>query len=88
MNYRQSECLTLYLDIMQVPSNLKANQLTITFEPFSLKVAHRDTGDVYLEGRLERAVVPKECLWMYDTGHGEDGCLILLQKLNLELFRR
>ena len=43
---------------------------------------------VYLEGELERGIVPLESAWMHDHGEGEDGCLLLLQKMNLELLQR
>ena len=43
---------------------------------------------VYLEGELERGIVPLESAWMHDHGKGEDGCLLLLQKMNLELLQR
>lgn len=67
---------------------MKANQLSITLEPFFLSVTDRESGEVFLEGRLERGIVPKESLWMLDNGTGEDGCLILLHKMNLELFQK
>ena len=51
-------------------------------------VAHKRTGEVWLEGALERGVVPEECAWTAGGGAGEDGCLLLLQKMNLELLRR
>ena len=51
---------------------------------------HASPGElqVYLEGELERGVVPLESAWMHDHGEGEDGCLLLLQKMNLELLQR
>ena len=41
-----------------------------------------------LQGDLERGIVPAECVWMHGGGAGEDGCLLLLRKMNLELLRR
>jgi hypothetical protein len=40
------------------------------------------------QGDLERGVVPAECVWAQGGGSGEDGCLLLLRKMNLELLRR
>lgn len=73
---------------MQVPCTLKPSELQVDFEPFFLRVSNKHSGKAYLEGRLERGIVPKECLWMLDDGAGEDGCLLLLHKMNLELFQR
>ena len=71
-----------------MPSDLKPSHLQVSFEPFFLRVFDKLSGTVYLEGRLERGIVPKECLWMLDSGAGEDSCLLLLHKMNLELFQR
>ena len=43
---------------------------------------------MWLEGDLERGVVPDSCVWTAGGGAGEDGFLILLEKMNLELLRR
>lgn len=43
---------------------------------------------MYLEGELERGIVPDESVWMQGGGAGEDGCLLLLRKMNLELLRQ
>ena len=43
---------------------------------------------MYLEGELERGIVPDESVWMQGGGVGEDGCLLLLRKMNLELLRQ
>lgn len=53
-----------------------------------LAVTNKVNGEVYLEGRLERGVVPEECVWEYGGGSGQDGCILYLQKMNLELLRR
>lgn len=49
---------------------------------------HARRGEVYLEGELERGIVPDESVWMQGGGEGEDGCLLLLRKMNLELLRQ
>lgn len=51
-------------------------------------VRNRLTSEVYLRGDLERGVVPDESVWTMGGGEGEDGLLILLQKMNLELADR
>ena len=43
---------------------------------------------VYLEGELERGIVPLESAWMHGRGIGEDGCLLMLQKMNLEVLQK
>ena len=49
---------------------------------------NRASGEVYLEGELERGVVPEECFWTHCGGEGEDGCALYLRKMNLELLQR
>lgn len=51
-------------------------------------VANRRSGEIYLEGELARGIVPEESVWMHGQGSGEDGFLLLLRKMNLELLRR
>ncbi len=43
---------------------------------------------VFLEGELERGIVPLESAWMHGRGCGEDGCLLMLQKMNLEVLQK
>ena len=50
--------------------------------------ANRSSGEVYLEGTLERGVVPEESYWTHCMGEGEDGCVLTLCKMNLELLQR
>lgn len=54
----------------------------------SAVVEHRRTGEVWLEGTLERGIVPEGCVWTAGQGDNEDGFLLLLQKMNLELLRQ
>ena len=74
--------------ILQVPADLSPKHLAVTFEPFFVRVAARDGSRVLLEGKRERGIGPKECLWMQGGGSGEDGFLLLLQKMNLELLQK
>lgn len=43
---------------------------------------------MYLEGKLERGIVPEESVWEHGGGVGEEGCTLYLHKMNLELLRR
>jgi hypothetical protein len=55
---------------------------------WGIAVERRSTGEVYLEGDLERGVIPEDCIWTHGSGVGEDGFLIVLAKMNLELLRK
>ena len=43
---------------------------------------------MYLEGELERGVVPEDCYWTHCQGDAEDGCVLSLHKMNLELLQK
>ena len=43
---------------------------------------------VYLEGELERGIVPAESAWIHGRGTAEDGFLLMLQKMNLEVLQK
>ncbi|PSC67238.1 Tetratricopeptide repeat 28 [Micractinium conductrix] len=73
---------------LRVPADLPPKQLAVDIQPYSLKVFNRSTGDVYLEGTLERGVVPEDCFWTHCGGEGEDGCAISLRKMNLEVLQK
>ena len=60
----------------------------MTFCTHSIQVAHTITGAVYLSGALERGIAPEDCLWTQSGGAAEDGCLLVLKKMNLELLQR
>ena len=51
-------------------------------------VMDRVSGEVYLEGHLERGIVPEDSVWEHGGGCGEEGCLLYLHKMNLELLRK
>ena len=51
-------------------------------------VVHGQSGEVYLEGKLERGIVPEESVWEHGGGVKEEGCTLYLHKMNLELLRR
>ena len=72
----------------QVPPSAPARDLAVTLEPHQIRVASKCTKEVYLQGQLERGIVPHDSVWMHGSGVGEDGFLLLLRKMNLELLSR
>jgi len=46
------------------------------------------SGEVYLKGQLERGIVPEDSVWEHGGGTGQEGCLLYLHKMNLELLRK
>ena len=73
---------------LKVPKDMPPRHLAVSFDPFYLKVANKETGEVYLEGKLHRGVVPEECFWTHCGGDGDDGCCITMKKMNLEVLRK
>lgn len=71
--------------VAAVPSGLPARRLHVDIQPYWLSVRDALTGRVYCEGDLERGVVPGDSTWTQGSGDGEDGCLVILTKMNLEL---
>jgi len=76
------------LMVLRVPPALPSIQLAVVIAPYALRVTNRVTGCVYLQEELERGVVAGECVWTYGGGVGEEGCVMTLTKMNLELFER
>ena len=58
------------------------------WQPPAAAVWNRSSGEVYLEGGLERGVVPEDCFWTHCGGEGDDGCALYLRKMNLELLQK
>lgn len=73
---------------LKVPQDLSPKDLHVEFMTRYLQVKHKHTGEVYLEGELERGVVPQDCFWTYLGGDGEDGMVVFLRKMNLELLQK
>ena len=71
-----------------VSSLQKRGCKAVTAQGISQSACNSRRGEVYLEGALERGIVPDESVWMQGGGAGEDGCLLLLRKMNLELLRQ
>ena len=76
------------VSLVQVPRLTPARDLVVTLEPHRVSIAHKRTGEVYLQGQMWRGIIPQESVWMQGDGPGEDGCLLLLRKMNLELLTR
>lgn len=51
-------------------------------------VSNKMGNEQYWTGNLERGIVPEDCVWEYSGGTGQEGCILYLQKMNLELLRR
>ena len=70
---------------LRVPASARKVDLDVTIDMRRVRVASRRDGCVYLEGELERGVVPEESVWALGGGDGEDGFVLHLKKMNLEL---
>lgn len=70
---------------LRVPAGLRKADLEVTIDLRSIRVSSRADGCVYLEGELERGIVPEESVWAIGGGEGEDGFVFFLKKMNLEL---
>ena len=51
-------------------------------------VSAKESGEVYLEGQLERGIIPDSSTWLAGQGEGEDGFMFILEKMNLELLQK
>lgn len=69
--------------VLKVEKGVEPAQLKVDIEPYFLRVSHRLTGEVFLEGELDRGVIPADSYWTHDS---DEGCVVYLQKMNLELF--
>lgn len=76
------------LPALQVPPHLPRSALRITIQPQHLAVTNRLTGQPYLSGVLHRTVVPGDSTWTLGGGQGEEGLMLVLAKMNLELYAR
>ena len=57
--------------------------LGVVFETHRLEVRHLRTGQVFLEGTLERGIIAEDSVW--DLEGGDHGLVLYLRKMNLEL---
>lgn len=56
--------------------------------PLTATVSNKQSSEIYLEGTLERGIIPDESTWIAGQGSGEDGFMLFLQKMNLELLQK
>lgn len=71
---------------LRVPTDAPTCDLDVLIDLHRIRVASRLDGTVYLEGELERGIVPDESVWTWSAGSvGEDGFVFYLKKMNLEL---
>ena len=47
--------------VLGVPEGVRAAALEVSIDSREVRIAHKETGEVYVEGRLWRAVVPEDC---------------------------
>lgn len=65
---------------LQKPRGVQAADCDVTIAVRYLKAAHRATGEVWLEGQLDRDVLPLESLWYVDD-EGHDLIIVLAKSL-------
>lgn len=73
---------------LQVPPKEPPKNITVDFQPYYLTIKNKVTDETYLEGHLFRGIIPDACFWTHLGGDGEDGFLISLTKMNLEVLKR
>ncbi len=73
---------------LAVPSDIPAKHIEVRFEPYEICVRNKETGVSYLSGRLHRGIIPNDCFWTHMGGEGEDGFLITMTKMNLEVLQK
>jgi hypothetical protein len=85
--WRQSSS-EIKLIVLSVPSDTPSKEICIQFEPYNIVVGNKVTGETYLSGKLHRGIIPNECFWTHMGGCGEDGCLVTMTKMNLEVLQK
>ncbi|KAK3259309.1 hypothetical protein CYMTET_31684, partial [Cymbomonas tetramitiformis] len=74
---------------LKVPKELVSkSDLDVNIQMRYIRVSNRRSGEVYLEGQLHREVIPEECVWEHCGGIRDDGFMLHLKKMNLELLQR
>ena len=59
---------TVTLIVSHFDQGVDAQDVDVVFKPHYLKVTHRVSSKVYLEGALHRPILPSESLWYIDEG--------------------
>lgn len=70
---------------LRVPAKASKRDLDVVVDLHHISVTSRIDGCVYLQGELERGIIPDESVWTHSGGTGEDGFVFYLKKMNLEL---
>ena len=73
---------------LRVPPDVSLKLVEVQFHPYELRVTNKLSGEAYLAGRLHRGIVPNDCFWTHLGGEGEDGFLISMTKMNLEVLQK
>lgn len=68
-----------------MPRNTKSRAVVVDIDSHHIVVKHKETGHVYLDGDLWKGIIPEESFWINGSGDGENGFVIQLTKMNLEL---
>jgi len=71
---------------LKVPPGSSKQELNILIDTRYIKIAAADGSHIYLEGELAKSVIPEESAWVHLGGHNEEGFVLYLKKMNLELF--
>jgi hypothetical protein len=54
------------VQLLELPSSITAaRQLSVTLEPYTIRVEHKTTGQVFLQGELARGIVPEDSTWTF-----------------------
>jgi len=85
--WRQSSS-EVKLIALKVPADVKAGDFDVQIRPYYIRVSNKQSSEIYLEGTLERGIIPDESTWIAGQGSGEDGFMLFLQKMNLELLQK
>jgi hypothetical protein len=76
-----SEVVVILPDVRR--GEVAPRDLGVVVETHRLEVRHLRTGEIFLEGRLERGVIAEDSVW--DLEGGDHGLVLYLRKMNLEL---
>ncbi|CEF98972.1 Tetratricopeptide repeat [Ostreococcus tauri] len=72
---------------LRVPKDAKKQDLDVCITTSTVRVSCRTSGRTYLEGELFRPIIPEESAWVHLGGEDDDGFVLYLKKMNLELFK-
>jgi len=73
---------------LKVPKGAVRSDLEVTVEMRYIKVANRRSGEVYLQGKLFREIIPEDSVWTTGDGTRDEGFMMYLKKMNLELYQK